>query len=78
MICAVNVATWELFPMLLVKKLAVRPIKMLSLVTVEWYLRIAAMEEVITFSYMTHFMKHTAVLSIILDANLVLDCKTIV
>ena len=65
MICAVNVATWELFPMLHVKRLAVRPIKLLLLVTVEWYLRIAAMEEVISFSYMTHIMKHTAVLSFI-------------
>ena len=47
MICAVNVATWELFPMLHVKRLAVRPTKLLLLVTVEWYLRNAAMEEVI-------------------------------
>ena len=47
MIFAVNVAILELFPMLFVKRLVVRPTKMLLLVTVEWYLRNAAMEEVI-------------------------------
>ena len=47
MIFAVNVVILELCPMLLVKRLVVRPTKMLSLVTVEWYLRNAAMEEVI-------------------------------
>ena len=48
MICAVNVAILELYPMLLVKRLDVKPTNLHSLVTVEWYLRNAAMEEVIT------------------------------
>lgn len=47
MIFAVNAVTLELFPMLLVKRLVVRPTRLLLLVTVEWYLRNAAMEEVI-------------------------------
>ena len=44
---AVNVATWELFPIMLLKKLVVRSTDLVSLVTVEWYLRNAAMGEVI-------------------------------
>ena len=46
MICAVNVAILELYPMLLVKRLDVRPTSLLLLVTVEWYLRNAVMGEV--------------------------------
>ena len=67
-VSAVNAATWELIPMLLPKSLVVRSTKVLSLVTVEWYLRTVAMEEVIV----THVMKHAAVLSIVLVAKLVL------
>ena len=64
MICAVNVATWELSPLMLLKKLVVRPTDLLSLVTVEWCLKNAAMGEVIIFLCITLIMKHSELSSL--------------